>query len=357
MVVQEFALHAIHEQHHLRLIHDVELREHSTMRIGGSANFFAEVYSTADVRCAYIWAAEHNIPVTMIGSGSNIVWTDLGYAGLILRNHIRAFKIVSQGNGFTELHLGSGEILDEVVERTTQMHLTGMEYLSLIPGTCGGAILQNSGAYGQEISQTLVSVDVYDATTQKVIVLPKDVCNLSYRSSIFKYKESGRYAILGITVRLRRDHAQIPSHPALLASLCGKDRCSPADARSAVSRIRNSRLPDPATFPNCGSFFTNPIVSREDYASLSSGVIIPYQEVDGQRVKIPAAWLLEQCGFRDYSNAELGFGTWVGQPIVVFATRLASCKDLLQFSGLIKKAIAERFGIVLEQEPEVIGTL
>lgn len=306
-----------HGDHTLVIKHNVDLGNHSTMRVGGRAKMFATAHTVDDVRSAYTWAAEQRIPVCTIGSGSNIIWSDAGYNGLVLKNNIRGFRITSQNSCIAELHLGAGEMLDRVVHRTTKMELTGMECLSLIPGTCGGAVIQNSGAYGQEISQSLVSVEVYDTKTGQAVLLDRDACNLGYRSSRFKNEEPGRFVVLGLTVRLRRQSFTTLSYPALQAVLGERKSYAPADIRSAVISIRSNKLPDPDIVPNCGSFFTNPTVSESSIVTVLHGSQAPLYTVKPGSYKVPAAWLIEHCGLKGHSDAELGFGTWAGQPLVL----------------------------------------
>lgn len=325
------------------------------MRVGGRAKWFVKLQRAADVHCAYSWASEHDIPVCVIGSGSNIIWTDAGYAGVVLKNDIRGFQIVDQGAETVSLHVGAGEALDEVIERTIKMGLSGMECLSLIPGTCGGAVIQNSGAYGQEISQTLLGVDVYDTISRKFVTLGKDSCDFGYRSSIFKNSRRGRYVILGFTARLRRGLMARPSNPALKDMFDEKNSLSPEDVRLAVIQIRRAKLPDPATVPNCGSFFTNPVLSPQGFEMKLSQLEIPRQEEACGGSRVPAAWLIERCGLKGHYSQELGFGTWENQALVIFAGQRSSCAKLRAYSGLIERAVQERFGIALEREPMLMG--
>jgi UDP-N-acetylmuramate dehydrogenase len=347
-------LYAVNGDRRLQLEGDVDLRDHSTMRVGGFARWFTEAHSAADVECAYAWAAERSIPVYTIGSGSNIIWSDTGYSGLVLKNKIRGFHILSQQNDEVEIRLGAGEILDEAVARTTHMGLTGMECLSLIPGTCGGAIVQNTGAYSQEISHVLESVDVFDTTSCEVAVLETEACHLGYRSSRCKDEEPGRHVILGFTVKLRSGPAKRATYPALLAMLGDRSICSPAELRAAVIRIRESKLPDPAIVPNVGSFFVNPVLLAEDVNNALRDEQAPLHLLATGEYKVPAAWLIEHCGYKDHNDAELGFGTWATQPLVIYATRESSCEKLQQYSKLIKAAVSEKFGITLVQEPVLV---
>ncbi|KAM0719455.1 hypothetical protein Q7P37_005360 [Cladosporium fusiforme] len=325
------------------------------MRVGGFAKLFTKAHKTTDVQCAYSWAARNGLPICTIGSGSNIIWTDAGHKGLVLKNDIRGLQITSEEAESMVLDFGAGEVLDEVIERTVKLGLSGMECLSLIPGTCGGAIIQNSGAYGQEISQVLLSVKAYDTLLRKAIVLDKESCGFGYRSSVFKDSQRGRYVILSFTVRLRRGLMERPSYPALAALLDENDPPSPAYIRSTVIQIRRSKLPDPATIPNCGSFFTNPVLTREELEQIPHHLEIPHQVAADGRCRVPAAWLIEKCGLKGDYSRDLGFGTWKNQPLVIFAGRDSSCAKLLAYNGMVERAVRERFGIVLEREPVLMG--
>lgn len=325
------------------------------VRVGGSAAFFAKVYSVADVQCAYQWAAAQNISVCTIGSGSNIIWADAGYPGLVLQNEIRGFRILSQTSISVELYVGAGEVLDEVVGRSVEMGFTGIECLSLIPGSCGGAIIQNSGAYGAEISQVLQHVDVYDTYAHQIHNLSKDACDLEYRSSRFKNKERDRFVILGFTLRLRLGSPDGILYPALRDALAAYECLTSADIRSAVIAIRKKKLPDPAMIPNCGSFFTNPIVLDQATINTLRNAQAPLHNLASGGCKVPAAWLIEQCGLKDHVDESLGFGTWAQQPLVLFATRNSSCDALLEYSRMIEKTVKARFEITLDREPVLMG--
>jgi UDP-N-acetylmuramate dehydrogenase len=287
----------------------------------------------------------------MIGSGSNVFWADEGYSGLVLHNEIRGFQVAPQNGDIIELHIGAGEILDDVVERSVQLGLTGLECLSLIPGTCGGAVIQNSGAYGMEISQVLQHVEVYDTQTHRAVILMRDSCGLGYRTSRFKGDEPGCYVILSLTMELQRGAPANVSYPALLAVLNNAAAPTSAEIRSAVITIRKGKLPDPAVVPNCGSFFTNPIVSSDAILATLRNARAPLYELESGKYKVPAAWLIEHCGLKNHVDVRLGHGTWPGQPLVLFATRQSSCNNLLEYSAMIEMAVKLRFHVTLEREP------
>jgi UDP-N-acetylmuramate dehydrogenase len=339
------------EEQLLELHQNVDLKDHSTMRVGGPAKLFAKVRNVAEVDRAYRWAASTSTSVCTIGSGSNIFWADEGYSGLVLHNEMRGFQVVSQDGDNIELHIGAGEILDNVVERSIQLGLTGLESLSLIPGTCGGAVIQNSGAYGMEISQVMQHVLVYDTHTHQAVILMRDSCGLGYRTSRFKNDEPGRFVILSLTIRLQRGPPTNISYPALLSALNNAAAPTSAEIRSAVIAIRRGKLPDPAVVPNCGSFFTNPVVSSDAILHVLRSAQAPLYELESGLYKVPAAWLIEHCGLKNHVDVRLGYGTWPGQSLVLFATRRSSCNNLLEYSTMIEEAVKSRFHITLDREP------
>ena len=342
------------DDQHLGLHHNVDLKDHSTMRVGGPARLFATVRNFAEVDWAYRWAASTSTSICIVGSGSNIFWADEGYSGLVLHNDLRGFQIVSQNGNTIELQIGSGEILDDVVVRSIQLGLTGLECLSLIPGTCGGAVIQNSGAYGMEISQVLQHVEVYDTHSHQAVTLTRDSCWLGYRTSRFKNDEPGRYVVIGLTVKLQRGPPSSTSYPALKTVLNNTAAPTSAELRSAVIAIRKAKLPDPAVVPNCGSFFTNPIISSVAILAILRDAGAPLYELESGKYKVPAAWLIEHCGLKNHVDVRLGYGTWPKQPLVLFATRQSSCNNLLEYSTMIEKAVKSQFHIELEREPVVM---
>lgn len=345
----------MHMEQRLRLEHNVDLSDHSTMRVGGLATYFAKVHSVAEVQYAYEWADAENIPVCTIGSGSNIIWADAGYPGLVLQNQIQGFHTVSQNSKSVKLYVGAGEILDDVVKRTVENGFTGIECLSSIPGSCGGAIIQNSGAYGTEISEVLQHVDVYDTYGRQIATLDRDACELAYRSSRFKDRETDRFVILGMTLHLQRGPPVKTFYPALQDALAAVKSPTSADVRSAVIAIRKKKLPDPALIPNCGSFFTNPVISDEATIEALHSARAPLHTIESGGCKVPAAWLIEQCGLKDHVDEQLGYGTWVEQPLMLFAKRRSSCNALLDYSSMIQRAVKVRFGITMEREPILLG--
>lgn len=342
----------------MNIAHTVSLASHSTMRLGGTADFLVEVHTRDALQQAVRWAQEHQAAVIVIGSGSNIVWRDEGFHGLVIVNKIAGYTDVDNGDGTHTVTAGAGEVWDEVVARTVEAGLTGIEALSLIPGTAGATPVQNVGAYGQEIAHSLVSVEVYDAENEVFTNLPGADCGFGYRTSRFKTDFRDRYYIVGITLRLQTGNPQPPFYGAVqtyLANNAPGQTVTPALLRSAVVTIRTGKLPDPALVANNGSFFANPVVNQAQFEQLlAAHPDMPNWPLEGGGAKIPAAWLIEQTGFRDYHDEATGMATWATQPLVLVNEHARSTADLLAFKQKIVDAVNAKFGVLLTQEPELL---
>lgn len=336
---------------------NVSLRNYSTMRLGGNAAFMTEVSSRLELEEAITWAEAQQLPVMMIGGGSNIIWRDEGFNGLIIVNKIMRFEETLEDDGNYYVTVGAGENWDEVVARTVAKGVSGIEALSLIPGTAGATPVQNVGAYGQEIANVLLSVEAYDTQTKTFLNIPAMECNFGYRTSRFKTTDRGRFFITAITLHLNRKNPEPPFYQALERYFADNNitAFSPQVVRDAVIAIRTSKLPDPAVVANNGSFFANPIVDEGTFAQLQADYPdIPHWPTADGRIKIPAAWLLEQAGFKDAHDAETGMATWPKQPLVLVNESAQSTAQLIAFRQKILDAVAAKFDITLEQEPELL---
>lgn len=335
---------------------NVPLSNYSTMRLGGIAAFLTDITSRIELEEALAWANEHNLPVIMIGGGSNIIWKDEGFPGLVLVNKIMRFEEQIDGEDYY-LTVGAGENWDEVVARTTAKGITGLEALSLIPGTAGATPVQNVGAYGQEIANVLVSVEAYDTQTGTFVNIPGFECNFSYRNSRFKSTDRGRFFITAITLHLRQGNPQPPFYQALERFLTDNNitTYTPQTIRDAVIAIRRSKLPDPVEVANNGSFFANPLIDEGTFAQLQAdNPDVPHWPTADGRIKIPAAWLLEHAGFKDFHDPETGMGTWPAQPLVLVNEEAKKTTQLIAFRQRIIETVQQKFGITLEQEPEIL---
>ena len=332
---------------------NVSLKLHSTMRLGGTARYACEVTSEQEVLDAIDYARTHHLPIRTIGSGSNIVWRDEGFPGLLIVNKIPGFEPLEDGETVV---VGAGTIWDDIVQKTVDAGLSGIEFLSLIPGTSGATPVQNVGAYGQEIRNVLLNVHAFDMHTNSFVDIPNDACAFGYRSSRFKSEDSGRFIITSITLKLNKSLPQPPFYDSLQRYLDdqGITDYSPASIRRAVTAIRRAKLPDPAVVANNGSFFANPVIAEAEFQQLQSR----FPDIKGwpvaNGVKVAAGWLVQQAGFDDRHDAETGMATWAAQNLVLVNEHAQSTQDLLTFKQKIVQAVHETFGIVLEQEPEIL---
>lgn len=334
----------------------VPLSKHSTMRLGGPAKYLLEITSPLDIEPAIQWAEEKNLDIIMIGHGSNIIWKDEGFNGLVLVNKIMGLELQDQEfQAFATI--GAGEPWDSVVERIVEAGFSGVEQLSLIPGTAGATPVQNVGAYGKEISDVLVCVQAYDRKEKKMTIIPKVECGFSYRKSRFNGEDKNRFLITSITLALSHDNPAPPYYAAVDSYLKEHNitEHTTKNIRDAVIHIRSNKLPDPAKVANCGSFFANPIINNV----LLDEIIdkypeIPRWDVDGANTKLSAAWMLERLNLKGYHEPNTGMAVWNNQPLVLVNEKAPNTAALLAFRDAIIKRVQEKFGITLTQEPELL---
>ena len=336
---------------------NVSLAQHSTMRLGGQARYLANASTDEEIQSLVQWAKQQNLPFIMIGQGSNIVWRDKGYPGLVIVNKLMGREVLSEDSNSLVIRVRGGEKWDDIVAFAVQRGLSGIEFLSAIPGTVGAAPVQNIGAYGAELSDTLVEVETYDTQTDSFGGIAAEVCNFSYRNSRFKSTDRGRFMILAITLRLHKGDPQPPFYESLQNYFDehGITEFTPAAVRQAVIAIRKIRLPDPSVVNNNGSFFTNPIIDEARYKELQQR----YPEIKGWpakdgRMKVSAGWLVEQAGFKGVRDEPTGMATWPHSALVLVNEHARRTADLLEFRQKIIFKVDELFGIVLEQEPELL---
>lgn len=328
------------------------------MHLGGPAAHVAEIHNRPELTAALDWAKQQNLPVVMIGGGSNIIWKDEGFKGLLLVNKVAGYEDFAEDEENHYLTIGAGENWDSVVERSVAGGLTGIEALSLVPGTAGATPIQNVGAYGQEISQTLVSLEVYDIQDSSFKTLAASDCGFSYRNSRFKAgPDRGRFFIMSLTLHLMKANPQAPFYLSVQQYFDQNNIVSPtpADLRQAVVNIREAKLPDPVVVNNCGSFFANPIVDKGVLAQITADFGPPPNwEVGNGQFKLAAAWLIEQAGLKDYHDEATGMATWPTQPLVFVNEKARSTADLLAFRQKIIDTVQQKFHVTLTQEPELL---
>lgn len=331
---------------------NIPLKNYTTMRLGGNARFMTDVHNNDEVAEVCRNARSQNLPIFILGGGSNVIVHDEGFNGIVIRNRISGFEVVADEPGRTILKVGAGENWDEVVKRTVDMNLTGIEAMSAIPGTAGAAPVQNVGAYGQEIAESLVSLEAYDIEGDRFVVLQNADCGFSYRHSIFRGDAAGRYVILSITIQLSKVAPQPPFYKAVQDYFDANNitMFTPQIIRDAVIAIRTDKLPDPTVTPNTGSFFKNAIVEDWQLTDLKKDYPdIPTYDMSDGRYKVPTGWLIEQTGLK--GKTLHGMRVHDKNALVLINESATSYADLAAARDEIQGAVRDQFRITIEQEP------
>lgn len=322
------------------------------MKIGGNARFMTEVHAPQELAEVYKNSKKQNLPVFVLGGGSNVIATDKGFNGLVIRIKIPGFELISEDSSFATIKIGAGENWDMVVEKAVQMNLSGIEAMSAIPGTAGAAPVQNTGAYGQEIADTLVSLEAYDSQTDSFVTLLNEECGFSYRNSIFRDKEYGRYVITSITLKLSKTLPQPPFYDSLQRYLDEHNIkiYTQEIIRNTVIAIRKEKLPDPKVIPNTGSFFKNGLVEKWQLENLKNiNPDTPTYDMGDGTYKVPSGWLIEQVGLK--GQALHGMKVYDKNALVLVNESAKSYDDLALARDEIIGKVRDTFHIQIEQEP------
>lgn len=327
----------------------------STMGVGGAADSFMIMDDTSELSDQVGRLRSENKKIIPLGEGSNTIFKDGPLPIAILKIENKGFEVLKENNDEVLLKIASGEHWDEVVERTVDMGLSGVEAMSAIPGSMGATPIQNVGAYGQEIADVFVELEGYDHRDNVWMILSGADCGFSYRNSAFKEGKIRDFIITSLTIKLSKKPPQIPTYHRLIPYFEGKKEgdVDAREIREAVIEIRSKILPDPSVIPNSGSFFANPIVSAEFAANLRERFPeIKFFELYDGRVKLYAGWLLEECGFKGFTSGNIG--TYEGNALVVVNKGEATFKELERFKEMIVEKVRQKFGVVLEMEPNIV---
>lgn len=336
-----------------QLQENVELSELNTLRVSATARFYMDVACLNDLRWALAWAKTNGHKTLVLGGGSNLVFAG-DFAGLVIRIQIADRYWEQADNTGATLVLGAGENWHHAVLYAASAGYRGIENLALIPGTAGAAPVQNIGAYGVELCDTLVSVTALDRETNEPVCLENAQCGFAYRDSLFK-RSPGRYIIIAIRLRLSRDKPLQLGYRDLdeyLGDTAGKNLSALAVAE-AVMAVRHRKLPDPTILPNAGSFFKNPVVCSEQFHELKAAHpgVVGYPK--NGTVKLAAAWLIDQSGWKGYRNACVGVHN--RQALVLINHSGGTGQDVLELASEVRQSVLKRFGVELEMEPGIVG--
>jgi UDP-N-acetylmuramate dehydrogenase len=333
---------------------NISLQSFNTFGIAVNAAEFAQVSSIADLQKMLPLIYKNEQPLLILGGGSNLLLTQ-NWNGLVIKNNIKGIEVVSDNTQFTTLKIGGGEVWHDLVLWSVARNLGGLENMSLIPGTVGAAPIQNIGAYGSELKNVFVSLDALDLQTGKLVVFNKKQCKFGYRESVFKNENKGRFFIVSVTMRLRKNPRTFNigyGDVAQLATQHGKPTLQ--SVSNAVIAIRKSKLPDPAELGNSGSFFKNPEIPKIQYNALK--VLYPtlpaYDVPDPEMVKIPAGWLIEQAGWKGKRIGNTG--AHARQALVLVNYGGATGKEVYNLALTIIDDVFQKYGVRLSPEVNVI---
>jgi UDP-N-acetylmuramate dehydrogenase len=341
------ASHSVHTTS-MQIEEHIPLAPLTTFQIGGPARFFARATSAAEVAEAFAFAKEKNIKIFILGGGSNVLIDDNGFDGLVLK--VELAGVEERGSTFIA---AAGENWDALVERAVNKNLWGIENLSGIPGTVGGAVAQNIGAYGQALSQTLAWVEVFDTQSGTVERLPTQELELGYRGSLFKQQE-GRYVVLKAALELSATVAPNTAYKDLAARFSGTNPTI-KEIRQAVLEIRATKFPDLRVEGTAGSFFKNPIVTEEEAKKLQSEYpeLPTFAMPETSGVKVPLAWLFDHA--LNLRGAHVGGARlYEKQLLVVAAARNTSSQDVRTLAEKVAAEVKNKFDITIEPEVKIV---
>jgi UDP-N-acetylmuramate dehydrogenase len=334
---------------------NVSLLPFNTFGIDVNARFFGVVRTLDEVQSLIrsdIFKKEKHL---IVGGGSNLLLTR-DFEGLVVKNELKGIHVVSEYENQIELEVGAGENWHEFVMYCVSKDLGGVENLSLIPGTVGAAPMQNIGAYGVEIKNVIRSVQAVELATGELRSFDKDECQFGYRESIFKHELKNKYFISSITLILTTNHHHFNTTYGAIRDVLkqrGDDAPTLRLVSDAVISIRQSKLPDPAVLGNAGSFFKNPSIAAEQLASLQKSYPqIPSFSEENGLFKIPAAWLIEQCGWKGKRLEDIGVHQHQALVLVNYGGGRGS--DIWQLAMTIQESVREKFSITLQAEVNVI---
>jgi len=337
----------------LKIEKNVNLTPYTTLKIGAPAEFFAVLKNKEDLLEAIAWSKTKKKPVWILGGGSNILISKK-IKGLVLKNEIKGMEIMERHDDYVLAEAKSGEAWTKFVNFTINHGLYGLENLFLIYGTVGAAPVQNIGAYGVELKDVFYHLKAVDLKTGHEKIFSLKDCRFAYRDSIFKNRLKGKYFIYSVTVRLKKEADFKLAYGSIRQELEKKGITRPylSDVIHVVQEIRNSKLPNPGILPNAGSFFKNAEVDLVKFKKLAK----KYPEMPnfsaGQKIKIPAAWLIEQAGFKGKKIGPVSM--YEKQALILVNHGGAEAKQVLELVKKVKAAVKKKFGLDLKEEVNII---
>lgn len=338
----------------MKIYEDFKLLNYNTFGVESNSKYYIEISSEEALRNVSKLNHFKKNPVLILGGGSNILFTK-NFDGLVISNKIRGREIIFQNSDYVYLKVGAGENWHDLVMYCVDKGWGGIENLSLIPGNTGTAPMQNIGAYGVEIKETFLELEAFEIKTGKTIKFLKSDCNFGYRESIFKNEKKNQYVILNITLKLNKKPEINISYGDVIKILEDNNIKNPTikDVSNAIISIRKLKLPDPNKIGNCGSFFKNPIIKKNQLKIIQKKYPnIVYYKINESKVKIAAGWLIEKAGWKGktFNN----YGVHKNQALVLVNYGNAKGSEIYELSEKIIVDIYQKFQISLEREVNII---
>lgn len=339
----------------MEILEQVPLSEHTTLNLGGKARFFVSVSSVEELREALAHAQQRDLPVFILGGGSNILFMDEGWDGLVIRMNILGRDYVEDSRGDARVTVGAGELWDQLVEETVAQGLWGLENLSRIPGTVGAAPVQNIGAYGVEIKEVIDWIEVLDRSTDTMHILSVGDCKFGYRDSIFKHGAGKNYIITRVAFRLTTRPRPILEYKDLQEHFRGRSDVTVKEVRDTVNKIREQKFPCMTKVGTAGSFFKNPVIRKSLHREIQGWLDapVPAYRVDEDHVKVPLAWILDRLGWK--GKKEGHFGCWEQQPLVLVHYGGGTSGEMVLFAQKIMKDIQKQTTIKIAPEVCIVS--
>lgn len=335
------------------ILENISLQPYNTFGVEARARCFLSV-ATAEALAAFLGGQDQGGPILVLGGGSNILFTR-DFDGFVLKNDIRGIDVLGQDDRGVRVRAGGGEDWHAFVQWCLRRGFYGLENLSLIPGTVGAAPVQNIGAYGVEVGDRIETVEAIDLQRGEPCRFKAGACDFAYRRSIFKARLRGRVFITAVTFRLRKEPQLITAYADVREALAEQSETvlTPQGLSDTICAIRRRKLPDPEKLANAGSFFKNPVISRQHYDELVDRFPdLPAYPLDDQRVKIAAGWMIEYCGWKGRTLGACG--VYPHQALVLVNYGGASGREILDLAEAVQASVEGTFGIRLDPEPLIL---
>jgi len=336
----------------LKIEKNFSLKNYNSFGLDVTTEYFVLIETRKDLKQFLQEVFLKNKETLILGCGTNILFTD-NFNGVILKNEMKGLEITDEDDRYIQIRVASGEKWDDFVKYCVEKGYYGIENLSFIPGSVGAATVQNIGAYGVEVKNFILEVEGIFLNEKKEMVLRNMDCKFDYRDSIFKRELKGKFFITSVLFRLSKKRNFNLDYIDLQKEIQKFQEINLINIREAIRRIRNSKLPDTSILGNAGSFFKNPVIDKETFETLRRHFQkIPHWEINEKEVKISAAWLIEQCGWKGKRIGNVG--TYKNQPLVLVNYGNATGKEIKEFADKLRKIVKSNFAISLEPEVDII---